>query len=296
LLALFRKPTIEGMVVTVFDEEWPVRTDSVGCIRPGGNRAPLFCVASPEVNTVGYVFLARYLNDDQGIYALQSPPIDNRLRQVHPNKLPELATQYVESMKRVQPRGPYRMLGMCTGSHIALEMARQLEAEHERVDFLGIIDTWAMYTVSRLYYMNRVLNIARYYSSRIKSLNPFPTFYRIVHAGTKQSSISSRTEVIAAESLQGAGNAWIHDVGFAAKNPGLPKIATKVLLFRLHRNRQAFWRIRDESFGWSLHAENVDVVKIAGKDHHFMLREPYISELAAAISKRLTNVNGEPRG
>jgi thioesterase domain-containing protein len=294
LLALFHRPTIKGMVATIFDEDWPVRSDRVSCIRPGSDRAPLFCVASPEVNTVGYVFLARYLNDDQGIYALQSPPGDNRLRQVHPDELPELAIQYVESMKRVQPRGPYRMLAMCTGSHIALEMARQLEAENDRVSFLGIINTWSMYSVSRLYHINRLINQAHWYSRRIRGLVPFPTFRGTAGAATEQTAISSQTDVIAAESLKGAGNAWIYDVGFSADNPKLPRLTSPVSVFRL--KRQPFWRIRDESLGWSLHAKDVKVVRIAGKDHEYMLREPYISELAAGITNRLGNVNDEPHG
>jgi hypothetical protein len=45
-----------------------------------------------------------------------------------------------------------------------------------------------------------------------------------------------------------------------------------------------------------LHAREVDIVKISGKDHEYMLREPYISELAAAVSKRLGNISDKPRG
>jgi thioesterase domain-containing protein len=173
-------------------------------------------------------------------------------------------------------------------------MARQLEAENDRVSFLGIINTWSMYSVSRLYHINRLINQAHWYSRRIRGLVPFPTFRGTAGAATEQTAISSQTDVIAAESLKGAGNAWIYDVGFSADNPKLPRLTSPVSVFRL--KRQPFWRIRDESLGWSLHAKDVKVVRIAGKDHEYMLREPYISELAAGITNRLGNVNDEPHG
>lgn len=285
LLALFQVPTVDGMVATVFREDWPVRTDIVNCVRAGVDQKPLFCVASPEVNTVGYSLLARHLAGDQGVYVLQSPPEDNQLRQVQPDALPELAGRYVASMQRVQPRGPYQLLGMCTGSHIALEMARQLEAVDEQVEFLGIINTWALYTISRLYYVNRLINLALYYVQRVRQLIPAPEFRSAAHAMNSQRSISSRAKVVTAESLEGEGSAWIHDVGFATKNPGLPKLKTRVSLFRLRR--QAFWRIRDESLGWSMHVNDVDVVTVKGKDHDHMMREPYIREIATAVKERL---------
>ena len=192
-------------------------------------------------------------------------------------------------MRTVQPRGPYRLLGMCTGSHIALEMARQLEAEGEQVEFLGIINTWALYTISRLYYVNRLMNIARYYARRLRGLIPVPQLHRAAHAVDSQRSISNRAEVVTAESLEGEGSAWIRDVGFAANNPRLPKLATRVALFRL--KRQAFWRIRDKSLGWSLHVEDVDVVTVPGSNHDYLLREPYISSVAAAVKERLCSID-----
>jgi thioesterase domain-containing protein len=43
-------------------------------------------------------------------------------------------------MLRVQARGPYRLGGFCNGGLLAYEMARQLEAAGEQVEFLGLIN------------------------------------------------------------------------------------------------------------------------------------------------------------
>ena len=284
VLALFRTPTIRGMADTIFEKDWPVRTEIANVIRWGTDRTLLFCVASPEVNTVGYSLLARHVDPDQGILVLQSPPEDNNLREVHPGKLPDLASQYLDCVKRIQPCGPYRLLGMCTGSHIALEMGRLLESGNEQVEFLGIINTWAMYTISRMYLVNRMMSIGRYYAERLRDLVPLPHF-GAARATNTQEYISSHTRVIAAEPLEGGGSPWIHEVGFAMKNPGRQKLRTKASVFRLRK--QPFWRIRDATLGWSLHVNDVDVVPIAGDEHDSMLREPDVIKLAAALDARL---------
>jgi hypothetical protein len=64
-------------------------------------------------------------------------------------------------------------------------------------------------------------------------------------------------------------------------------------VFRLKRHNQAFWRIRDAGLGWSIHVGDVDIVPVSGDNHDYLMREPYISELAAAINDRLRSVEKE---
>jgi thioesterase domain-containing protein len=52
-----------------------------------------------------------------------------------------MATNYVAEIRRVQPRGPYFLIGFSFGGWVAFEMAQQLVREGERVSFLGMIDT-----------------------------------------------------------------------------------------------------------------------------------------------------------
>jgi thioesterase domain-containing protein len=43
-------------------------------------------------------------------------------------------------MRSAQAHGPYRMGGFCNGGLLAYEMARQLEREGEKIEFLGLIN------------------------------------------------------------------------------------------------------------------------------------------------------------
>ena len=51
----------------------------------------------------------------------------------------EMARRHVETIRSIRPRGPYRLGGYCSGSTIAYEMARQLEAAGERVPNLMLV-------------------------------------------------------------------------------------------------------------------------------------------------------------
>ncbi len=51
----------------------------------------------------------------------------------------EIARRFVEKIRAVRPRGPYRLGGYCASCAIAYEMARQLEAEGESVPSLLLV-------------------------------------------------------------------------------------------------------------------------------------------------------------
>jgi thioesterase domain-containing protein len=52
-----------------------------------------------------------------------------------------MATQYVDEVLRVQPQGPYRLGGMCAGGTIAFEMALQLEARGQVIEWVALLDS-----------------------------------------------------------------------------------------------------------------------------------------------------------
>lgn len=53
----------------------------------------------------------------------------------------EIADEFVQQIRTIQPHGPYRLAGKCEGGHIVWAMAQKLDAAGEEVCFLGLIDT-----------------------------------------------------------------------------------------------------------------------------------------------------------
>lgn len=279
LLALFRSPSVTGITRTLLAEDWPMTPGLLLPLRTGGFGAPLFCIASPEVNTLGYFALARRLSPQRNSYVLQSPPATGQPAPMHPRIIEPMARDYVDAMRDVQPTGPYHLLGMCGGSHLALAMTRILEQEGERVAFFGVINTWSLYSVSWVYYVHRTRRVLAYYWRRLRALLRSPS--KTPAAPPRP----SRPEAGPAQEDVGLNSPWIRDVGFVWRYPGAPQVNATAHVFRL--KRQQNWRIRDKTLGWSRFFRDTKIIRVDGQDHDLLLREPHVAAIAQAIEARL---------
>ena len=52
-----------------------------------------------------------------------------------------MAAAHLEALRTIQPQGPYLLGGWCNGGLIAYEIARQLQAQGQRVDLLILMDS-----------------------------------------------------------------------------------------------------------------------------------------------------------
>lgn len=289
LFALFQAPTIAGMTHTLVGRDWPLRTGLVTPLRSAGNRAPLFCIASPEVNSLGYAMLTRHLPRDLDVYVVQAPPVSDRPDELDPSTLPALAAMYLDAVRGVQPKGPYRFLAMCAGSHITTEMVRVLEAEGENTEFFGVVNTYSLYTVTNLYYLNRFRNVLRWYASRVRGLLSERSGR---DASTGDAPADTGSGAAPAVSLPpqendavGLRNPWIRDVGFERRNPGRPKLDTPITVFRIRW--QPFWRRRDRALGWGVQSTSAKAVMLSTNNHLDIMREPAVRDFAAALIAEL---------
>jgi thioesterase domain-containing protein/glycosyltransferase involved in cell wall biosynthesis len=119
-----------------------MRADSpLVAIDPDGSRRPLFLV-HPAAGTVDcYVALARHLDPEQPLYAFQAAGIGGRGEPC--DRVEDMASRYVEALRRHQARGPYLLGGWSLGAIVAFEMARQLRELGEDIDLLAILDSHA---------------------------------------------------------------------------------------------------------------------------------------------------------
>lgn len=285
LLALFADPSINGMMRTLYAQDWPDKPDRMLALRESDQGVPLVCVASPEVNTLGYFVLSRRLPTDQAMYVLQLPPENERPQPVDPSAIDALASQYVEALRERQPRGPYQFLAMCGGAHLATAMSRELIADGEQVAFFGVVNTWSLYSVSWVYYLHRARRVFAYYRRRVRELLP----------GDAPPPVAASKQYVAVDGPAsedvGLANPWIRDVGFAHRWPDPAPLPTNVHVFRLER--QQYWRIKDPSLGWQRFFTEAAVVDLPGRYHDNLMREPYVAELANALAPCLiSNASG----
>jgi len=108
-------------------------------IRPRGSRLPLFCIHPGIGLSWGYVGLSKYLHPDQPIYGLQARGFVEGEQAA--TAIEEMALDYIGEIKRIQPQGPYCLLGYSFGGKVVHTMTAHLERQGERVALLAVMDT-----------------------------------------------------------------------------------------------------------------------------------------------------------
>jgi thioesterase domain-containing protein len=102
---------------------------------------PLFFVHDGTGEVEAYIELCNHLKSEfnfncWGIRA-------DRLNHYTPKNLNtrEIARNYIKKIKKIQPHGPYYIVGYCIGGNIAFEIVRQWEQQNETIKFLLLIDS-----------------------------------------------------------------------------------------------------------------------------------------------------------
>ena len=107
-------------------------------LHPDGGREPLFCI-HPAIGLAWcYAGLSAHLGPDRPVWGVQSPAVTMPGERF--SSITQRAHRYVEEIRRVQPRGPYHLLGYSVGGVIAHAMAVELRSLGEEVRVLAMID------------------------------------------------------------------------------------------------------------------------------------------------------------
>jgi amino acid adenylation domain-containing protein len=137
--SLFRSRTIEEMAVILRDPDPTEEIPLLVRLRPGTG-TPLFCV--PGQGDFGFQFreLAEQIGLDVPIFTFSFEKWERNLQLFH--TVEEMAALFIGELRRIQPAGPYRLLGMCLGGWVAFEMARQLNAAGETVETPVLLESF----------------------------------------------------------------------------------------------------------------------------------------------------------
>ncbi|HYG63315.1 MAG TPA: amino acid adenylation domain-containing protein, partial [Thermoanaerobaculia bacterium] len=108
-------------------------------IQPLGTGAPLFCVHALGGEVLAYYRLARELGTDRPFYGIQARPLVGETEAPRLT-IEEMAAEYLDAVRSLQPAGPYLLSGYSFGAVVAFEMARQLNLAGEEVALLALLD------------------------------------------------------------------------------------------------------------------------------------------------------------
>lgn len=320
---LFEAPTIAALArhfqPTDGDRSW----DSLVQIRPGNPATPpLFLIHEVQGKILMYHTLSRHLKGDRAVYGLR-PYGKEGFPMLH-TRIPEMVAYYISKIQTVQPHGPYYLGGMCAGGNLAFEVALQLEAKGEKVEFVALFDSLdvrqlenAKKVLSQEDKKTRLESFARALERGDRTLASPPKFWqrlKIVQQKVK-GFVTYKIQETVKRSLEEAklriyrfcldrhlplpnflGNIPVEEIlKFAKRTYTIGGMYQgRLTLFRATRADEnvPFDRPRIELtdnpfFGWEAHAiDGVDVCDVPG-GHATMIQEPNVRVLAEQLQSCL---------
>ncbi|MDF3833723.1 amino acid adenylation domain-containing protein, partial [Cupriavidus basilensis] len=136
---LMRTPTIGQLLPDA--EAAPVAATALRVLAQGpagGALPPVACVHAALGTLFDYDAIVGQLGTARTVYGFQSRALgDPAWRDT---SLASIAADYVREWRVAQPQGPYLLLGWSLGATLATAMARELEAQGQSVQWLGLID------------------------------------------------------------------------------------------------------------------------------------------------------------
>jgi amino acid adenylation domain-containing protein len=136
---LLEASTVADLAATMIRVEGGFN-ERVTALRASGKRSPLFFLHNDYGRGVYTYALARCLDPNRPFYAVHLHGLDEPAL---PATVEAIAANRLQAVRDARRHGPYVLGGHCNGGLIALEMARQLRAQGERVEAVVMIDTRA---------------------------------------------------------------------------------------------------------------------------------------------------------
>ena len=138
---LFDEPTVSGLLKNT---SMPIksRTSDLGVLlrlRTTGTLNPLFCVHPVGGLSWCYSSLLGHIPSDHPVYGLQARNFLER--DWLPSSIEDMASDYVNVIRSLQPVGPYNLMGWSFGGLIAHAIATELKKMGEDVSLLALLDS-----------------------------------------------------------------------------------------------------------------------------------------------------------
>ena len=261
----------------------------------GGEGAlpPLFLIHPAGGIVWKYADLARHLEPDRPVYAIQSAGVTDGAEPLRTVDL--MAQRYLEEVLRLQPQGPYYLAGWSAGGVIAIEMAHRLRAAGHEVALTGLLDSRPPNAEQPI---PDPVHLYRRLAAGLSSAEPaeldaledeiraFPVEDRLPYLARWLGAHGAESGVQELDGLKPVVEVFRANVGAARRHPLAP-YPGRVTLFLAEWGRGEGWEKVGLPELWKPFVTGeLEVVVVPGT-HLTMVNEPNVGVVAAAIQARL---------
>src|ERR1700733_4221090 len=279
LSALFRGSTIESLAEVIRNSTGWSPDPLLMELNTGTQGVPLFAIVQSGVDALGYGLLARQMGAQQPFYKLQAHVPICPIVPFSIEEFRAIAREYIAAMRAIQPKGPYCLVGMCNGVHIAEQMVLELEDQGHEVGLFCIIDTFVLHH-SEIRWLARIeaFRVRRRYISQL------PLLAQASHYGQ---AIRSRLRRLLLRETE-PFSPWTKAV-WPGREFQPKRFRAPVILFK--RPKQPYFKIKDREMGWGRRSfSEVKICTVNVAAHDEMLREPAVRLMAEQLKDTMSHI------
>jgi aspartate racemase len=284
---LYQSSTVVALAREIQTRDADAPWSSLVPLQTSGRRPPFFLLHTTPGDILGYGNLVYRLPADQPCYGFQS--LGLKEASLSHTSVEQMVDYYIQLLRQFQPHGPYYLGGWCYGGIVAVEMARRLQQQGEKIALLALLETVAMPAKwnNLRYHLHRLRCFARMSPER------WLTYFRAKARYTRESRIANKMRFRQAEA---SSDGEIRDPRllklehvYNTNLTALHDYRTKpfngrVTLFNAQERDSAL--IPDPQYGWVGLARHIEVYEVPG-NHDTMLTEPNVSALAQQLNECL---------
>ncbi|MBS0358861.1 MAG: amino acid adenylation domain-containing protein [Proteobacteria bacterium] len=140
---IYRSPTIKQLCLTILHGSENQKTNNPISLKIAGEKPPYLFLCHP-ISGLIQCFNSFVSQSDLSIsiYGLQDPSIE--ADKMLYGSLPAMAEDYLSAIKKIQPSGPYFLMGYSFGGNVLYEVANMLLQQGQTISLLAMIDSWAI--------------------------------------------------------------------------------------------------------------------------------------------------------
>jgi thioesterase domain-containing protein len=279
---IFAAPTIEQLARIIRTEGWIPPRNCLIEIKTDGSKLPLFMISG------GYPLPFNF-DHDQPVYGLSFLGMFEK--QISRTTLKEIAASYVQSIRTVQPKGPYHLAGHSSGGTLAFEMAQLLDSVGEKIGLLALLDTYGPRSRSLSFLQSLKAHWTTFIRRAPTDRPSYLTFVlnRIVSAATiplrRMFWLILHRSFLSGQSISLTSTNLSMAYDFAFRNHLVQPYQGRGVLLRAREAKAAFYDAADR--GWNgLFTGGLEIHEIPG-DHLTMLDEPHVQKVIERLRKCL---------
>jgi len=138
-VTVLQTPTIKSLAAFLESGDSP-RIPALVQMKTGAARPPVFITHGIGSTLLELSQLVRHIHTDRPVYGLQTRGADGEKEPF--DRVEDMAQYYLEAVRKLQPSGPYLLIGYSMGGLVTLEMAQRLSAMGEKIASLVMIESF----------------------------------------------------------------------------------------------------------------------------------------------------------